>query len=72
MVEPPPPGAAGRPVAATGAFGPVQAAFLLGGLLLFLGAGLLLRMRRLLRPAGEPVAGLPPPLTRRQTRRRWR
>lgn len=48
VVEPPP-AAAGRPVSTSGGFGVVQAAFLLGGLLLFLGAGLLLRMRRLLR-----------------------
>ncbi|MET8908654.1 hypothetical protein [Micromonospora sp. NPDC004551] len=53
VVEPPPPGAAGRPVSASGGFGVVQGAFLLGGLLVFLGAGLLLRMRRLLRPASE-------------------
>ncbi|MFG2055202.1 hypothetical protein ACGFI9_14315 [Micromonospora sp. NPDC048930] len=51
VAELPPPGAAGRPVSAAGGFGVVQGAFLLGGLLLFLGAGLLLRMRRLLRPA---------------------
>ena len=48
VVELPPPGAAGRPVAQAGGFGVVQAAFLLGGLLLFLGAGLLLRLRHLL------------------------
>lgn len=48
VVELPPPGAAGRPVAQAGGFGLVQAAFLLGGLLLFLGAGLLLRLRHLL------------------------
>ncbi|MDX5461353.1 hypothetical protein [Micromonospora tulbaghiae] len=55
VVEPPAPGGvAGRPVADSGGFGLVQAAFLLGGLLLFLGAGLLLRMRRLLRPAADP------------------
>ncbi|WP_234039132.1 hypothetical protein [Micromonospora coerulea] len=52
VAELPPPGAAGRPVAQSGGFGAVQAAFLLGGLLLFLGAGLLLRLRHLLRPAG--------------------
>ncbi|MGX1617742.1 hypothetical protein ACWIF8_28000 [Micromonospora chalcea] len=66
VVEPPPPGGvAGRPVADSGGFGLVQAAFLLGGLLLFLGAGLLLRMRRLLRPAAatEPET-LPPPFER--------
>lgn len=49
VVELPPPGAAGRPVAQSGGFGAVQAAFLLGGLLLFLGAGLLLRLRSLTR-----------------------
>lgn len=53
VVEPPPPGAAGRPVATSGGFGVVQVAFVLGGLLVFLGAGLLLRMRRLLRPARQ-------------------
>ncbi len=65
VVEPPPGGVAGRPVADSGGFGLVQAAFLLGGLLLFLGAGLLLRMRRLLRPAAatEPET-LPPPFER--------
>ncbi|MFJ1541822.1 hypothetical protein ACIODS_25075 [Micromonospora chalcea] len=66
VVEPPAPGGvAGRPVADSGGFGLVQAAFLLGGLLLFLGAGLLLRMRRLLRPAAatEPET-LPPPFER--------
>lgn len=45
----PPP--AGRPVAQTGGFGVVQAAFLLGGLLLSLGVGLLLRLRHLTRAA---------------------
>ncbi|SCG71507.1 hypothetical protein [Micromonospora humi] len=71
--ELPPPGAAGRPVAETGGFGMAQAAFLLGGLLLFLGAGLLLRMRRLLRPAGEPAEESAPTFERRRTvRRRWR
>ncbi|MGR6318134.1 hypothetical protein Q2K19_02190 [Micromonospora soli] len=54
VTEPLPPGAAGRPAAAVGGFGVIQAAFLLGGLLLFLGAGLLLRMRRLLRPVPGP------------------
>ncbi|MFI7306828.1 hypothetical protein ACIBM8_26760 [Micromonospora aurantiaca] len=71
VVEPPAPGGvAGRPVADSGGFGLVQAAFLLGGLLLFLGAGLLLRMRRLLRPSAQ--AGpetLPPPFER--PRPRW-
>ncbi|MFE9691111.1 hypothetical protein [Micromonospora sp. NPDC005806] len=73
VAEPPPPGAAGRPVSAFGGFGVVQAAFLLGGLLLFLGAGLLLRMRRLLRPVpavspDEPGLGY----GRRPARSRWR
>ncbi|MEH0828657.1 MULTISPECIES: hypothetical protein [Micromonospora] len=68
VVEPPAPGGvAGRPVADSGGFGLVQAAFLLGGLLLFLGAGLLLRMRRLLRPSADPE--LPPPFER--PRPRW-
>ncbi|MDG4802068.1 hypothetical protein [Micromonospora sp. WMMD980] len=71
--ELPPAGAAGRPVAESGGFGVVQAAFLLGGLLLFLGAGLLFRMRRLLRPAGDPVGEAAPSFERRRTvRRRWR
>ncbi|MET7472096.1 hypothetical protein ACFYON_27650 [Micromonospora sp. NPDC005686] len=71
VVEPPPPGGlAGRPVADSGGFGVVQAAFLLGGLLLFLGAGLLLRMRRLLRPSAEAEPEtLPPPFER--PRPRW-
>ncbi|MEV0005592.1 hypothetical protein AB0H28_25340 [Micromonospora sp. NPDC050980] len=68
VVEPPP-GAAGRPVAETGGFGVVQAAFLLGGLLLFLGAGLLVRMRRLLRADG-PAADAAPAFARRRTVRR--
>ncbi|MEW1589295.1 hypothetical protein AB0283_28055 [Micromonospora vinacea] len=45
------PPAANRPVSQSGAFGVVQAAFLLGGLLLFLGVGLLLRLRQLTRAA---------------------
>lgn len=50
-----PAGAAGRPTAQTGGgFGVVHAAFLLGGLLLFLGVSLLLRLRHLMRPAGAP------------------
>ncbi|WP_431945183.1 hypothetical protein [Micromonospora marina] len=62
VVEPPAPGGvAGRPVADSGGFGIVQAAFLLGGLLLFLGAGLLLRMRRLLRPSADPSFERPRP-----------
>jgi hypothetical protein len=64
VVEPPP-GAAGRPVSTSGGFGVVQVAFLLGGLLVFLGAGLLLRMRRLLRPAREA------PEFERPVRARW-
>ncbi|MGC4812582.1 hypothetical protein ACLQ29_18810 [Micromonospora sp. DT228] len=45
---------AGRPVSRSGGFGVVQAAFVLGGLLLFLGMGLLLRLRHLTRaPADE-------------------
>jgi len=53
------PPAANRPVSQSGAFGVVQVAFLLGGLLLFLGVGLLLRLRHLTRarvgvlPAGS-------------------
>ncbi|MEU2662560.1 hypothetical protein [Micromonospora sp. NPDC007220] len=42
----------GRPVAGASGFGAVQAAFLLGGLLLSLGLGLLLRLRHLTRAAG--------------------
>ncbi|MEU8043851.1 hypothetical protein AB0B71_06855 [Micromonospora echinofusca] len=48
----PPAAGAGRPVAGAGGFGAVQAAFLLGGLLLSLGLGLLLRLRHLTRAAG--------------------
>ncbi|WP_406109082.1 hypothetical protein [Micromonospora globbae] len=51
---------AGRPVSTSGGFGAVQAAFLLGGLLLSLGLGLLLRMRRLLR-ADRADEYAPPP-----------
>ncbi|MET8837807.1 hypothetical protein ABZV78_28390 [Micromonospora sp. NPDC004540] len=65
VVEPPP-GAAGRPVSTSGGFGVVQGAFLLGGLLVFLGVGLLLRMRRLLRPVRET------PAFERPVRGRWR
>ncbi|MGB2570746.1 hypothetical protein ACPFP2_20185 [Micromonospora citrea] len=64
------PPAAGRPTSgsATGGFGVVQAAFLLGGLLLFLGAGLLLRLRQLTRESkrGEE-GGLPFERPRRWT-----
>lgn len=42
---------AGRPVSQAGGFGVTQAAFLLGGLLLSLGLGLLLRLRHLTRVA---------------------
>lgn len=56
------PPAAGRPVAQSSGFGVVQAAFLLGGLLLFLGVGLLLRLRHLTRTAGGD--GDPEPLDR--------
>ncbi|WP_260428635.1 hypothetical protein [Micromonospora globispora] len=72
VVELPPPGAAGRPVAQAGSFGVVQAAFLLGGLLLFLGAGLLVRLRHLLRPVKG--AGDDPGLAfeRPGPRQRWR
>ncbi|MGS2614420.1 hypothetical protein ACVCAH_07815 [Micromonospora sp. LZ34] len=56
------PPAAGRPVAQAGEFGMAQAAFLLGGLLLFLGVGLLLRLRHLTRTAGGD--GEPGPVDR--------
>ncbi|MFG1778181.1 hypothetical protein ACGFIG_17350 [Micromonospora sp. NPDC049048] len=49
---------AGRPLAGSGGFGAVQAAFLLGGLLLSLGLGLLLRLRHL--TAAGADAGPPP------------
>ncbi|MCI4065021.1 hypothetical protein MRQ36_21610 [Micromonospora sp. R77] len=65
-----PPGAAGRPAAQSAGFGVVQAAFLLGGLLLFLGAGLLLRLRQLMRPADDEVSGRP--FERRARPGRWR
>ncbi len=71
VVEPPPPGAAGRPVSTSGGFGVVQVAFLLGGLLVFLGAGLLLRMRRLLRPAREVPEDPAAAFARRPVRARW-
>ncbi|WP_406067559.1 hypothetical protein [Micromonospora sp. NBC_01638] len=48
---PPPAAGAGRPVSQSGGFGVVPAAFLLGGLLLSLGLGLLLRLRHLTRAA---------------------
>lgn len=72
VAELPPPGAAGRPVAQSGGFGVVQGAFLLGGLLLFLGAGLLLRLRHLLRPAGSAAEDDPGPASARPSARRWR
>lgn len=53
VAEVPPAAGAGRPVAQSGGFGAVQAAFLLGGLLLSLGLGLLLRLRHLTRTAGD-------------------
>ncbi|MEU8283405.1 hypothetical protein AB0C01_03650 [Micromonospora sp. NPDC048905] len=65
---------AGRPASQSGGFGVVHAAFLLGGLLLFLGMGLLLRLRHLTRaPADEAEE---PPVDRRWERPvpadRWR
>ncbi|WP_433119004.1 hypothetical protein [Micromonospora sp. CA-246542] len=53
------PPSAGRPVAQTGGFGVVQAAFLLGGLLLSLGVGLLLRLRHLTRAAKDEAEDPP-------------
>ncbi|MFY1620207.1 hypothetical protein [Micromonospora sp. WMMD736] len=53
----PPP--ANRQVAQTGGFGVVQAAFLLGGLLLSLGVGLLLRLRHLTRAAKDEAEDPP-------------
>ncbi|KAB1946249.1 hypothetical protein F8271_07225 [Micromonospora sp. ALFpr18c] len=68
------PPADGRPVAQTGGFGVVQAAFLLGGLLLSLGVGLLLRLRHLTRAATNEAED--PPVDRRWERPappgRWR
>ncbi|MEU7922203.1 hypothetical protein [Micromonospora zamorensis] len=71
------PPAPGRPVSQTGGFGVVQAAFLLGGLLLFLGMGLLLRLRHLTRAAGgDATEPDDPPVDRRwerpTTADRWR
>ncbi|MFJ6168001.1 hypothetical protein ACIQH6_22995 [Micromonospora orduensis] len=54
------PPSAGRPVSQAGGFGLVHAAFLLGGLLLSLGVGLLLRLRHLTRAAAVTEAGEPP------------
>lgn len=64
------PPAASRPVSQSGAFGVVQAAFLLGGLLLFLGVGLLLRLRQLTRAAAGDAdeADDDPPVDRRWER----
>ncbi|MEU8298517.1 hypothetical protein AB0C04_14670 [Micromonospora sp. NPDC048909] len=50
---------AGRPVSGSGGFGAVQAAFLLGGLLLSLGLGLLLRLRHLTRTSGGEDESVP-------------
>ncbi|WP_433130995.1 hypothetical protein ACQPWW_09070 [Micromonospora sp. CA-240977] len=65
---------AGRPVSQAGGFGVVQAAFLLGGLLLFLGMGLLLRLRHLTRTPADEAED--PPVDRRWERPmsadRWR
>ncbi|WFF03660.1 hypothetical protein [Micromonospora sp. WMMD964] len=70
---------AGRPVSQSGGFGAVQAAFLLGALLLFLGMGLLLRLRHLTRAPGDGADGADgaddPPVDRRWERPavdRWR
>ncbi|MFF5175819.1 hypothetical protein ACFY3U_24790 [Micromonospora sp. NPDC000089] len=51
VAEVPPAATASRAASRGGGFGVVQAAFLLGGLLLFLGVGLLLRLRQLTRAA---------------------
>lgn len=68
------PPAGGRPVSQSGGFGAVQAAFLLGGLLLSLGVGLLLRLRHLTRAATNEAED--PPVDRRWERPaqagRWR
>ncbi|MEV5822483.1 hypothetical protein ABUL04_20585 [Micromonospora harpali] len=60
VAEVPPAASGGRPVSSSGGFGVVQAAFLLGALLLSLGVGLLLRLRQLTKTAeaGEPAVGL--------------
>ncbi|MDG4808643.1 hypothetical protein O7634_17975 [Micromonospora sp. WMMD1120] len=60
------PPAASRPVSQSGGFGVVQAAFLLGGLLLSLGVGLLLRLRHLARESAGEVDD--PPVDRRWER----
>ncbi|TNH29614.1 hypothetical protein FHG89_11970 [Micromonospora orduensis] len=68
------PPAAGRPVSQAGGFGLVHAAFLLGGLLLSLGVGLLLRLRHLTRAAATEAEE--PPVDRLwerpTTTGRWR
>ncbi|MFI7607509.1 hypothetical protein ACIBTV_20535 [Micromonospora sp. NPDC049366] len=53
---------AGRPVSTAGGFGVVQAGFLMGGLLVFLGVGLLLRMRHLTRATDPATGGEVPPV----------
>ncbi|SCF19633.1 hypothetical protein GA0070558_14525 [Micromonospora haikouensis] len=60
VAEVPPAASGGRPVSSSGGFGVVQAAFLLGALLLSLGVGLLLRLRQLTKTAeaAEPAVGL--------------
>ncbi|WP_436687647.1 hypothetical protein [Micromonospora sp. URMC 106] len=70
----PPVAGAGRPVARSGGFGVVQAAFLLGGLLLSLGVGLLLRLRHLTRAAGAQGDDVGPDRwwERPAAARRWR
>ncbi|MFC4145235.1 hypothetical protein ACFO0M_03125 [Micromonospora mangrovi] len=72
VAEVPPPGAASRPAAQSGGFGVVQAAFLLGGLLLFLGAGLLLRLRHLMRPVDGVDEASGRPFERGAGSGRWR
>ncbi|MEW2374898.1 hypothetical protein AB0883_02160 [Micromonospora sp. NPDC047812] len=69
----PPAAGAGRPVAGSAGFGAVQAAFLLGGLLLSLGLGLLLRLRHLTRAAGaDDVVGPDRRWERAAVPGRWR
>nr|WP_230416736.1 hypothetical protein [Micromonospora tarapacensis] len=63
--DPPATGASGSRVSRNGGLGLTEAAFLLGGLLLFLGAGLLLRLRHLTRSPSRrstPPAPFPPPV----------
>ncbi|MEU1756510.1 hypothetical protein ABZ436_28190 [Micromonospora matsumotoense] len=64
LAEVPPPAAANRSADQSGGFGLVQAAFLLGGLLLFLGVGLLMRLRQLTRTASDGVEGEARPVRR--------